>query len=777
MPSKMHEKESVPPMIEADGRTSPVSRLACILLGALSAVACQHGRAQTVARDPQAVEVANLRAFAKLYGVLRWFHPSDAAAATDWDRFADVGVRSVATVTTLGSRRSALQALVRAIAPTVQLADPGVRFTEPTTASGEGPAQVAWEHRGYGDSLRASVYASKRRGRERMISARGASVSVLSQKVDASQLRGKRVRLRGKIRVSQHARGQLWLRADRGNSSGFFDNMDDRPVTSRTWTTAEIVGTVDEDATTLAFGTLLTDAGPAWFDDLSLAVETPPGTWSAIAIQDPGFEAAQPLAAWTSGIGRGNPLPTDGWTLVADPSLPAEGRFALRVERLMEATTDELFGDAPGHDEALTLELGDGLRARVPISLPSSLAASSQLDPRYAPGAAGHAPAGHATYDPLAGVSDVVVVWNVFQHFWPYWSTVSVDWEAVLEQALRRALADRTVDQHVETLEQLTAAIPDGHISVACPDQAKLGFPPFSVKVVEGSVVVTGSRYDAVERGDLVIQVDGRSASREIEAQEQRISGSPQWRRYQAEARFGAGLRDTVAVLQLRRAGRLVEVKTSRGDPMPTLFARAPIERLDDGIYYVDLSRVSTGDLTKAMESLASAPGVIFDVRRTPNVNDSVLSHLLTRADTDVWLAVPRIIRPNHTADAVARWDATGWNLTPAAPHIAGRVAFMTGPGAISYAESIMGFVEGYHLGTIVGSATAGTNGNIAEIGAPTGCRVRFTGVRATKHDGSQHHGIGITPTIVVVPTIAGIAAGRDEVFERALADVRDRAP
>lgn len=50
-----------------------------------------------------------------------------------------------------------------------------------------------------------------------------------------------------------------------------------------------------------------------------------------------------------------------------------------------------------------------------------------------------------------------------------------------------------------------------------------------------------------------------------------------------------------------------------------------------------------------------------------------------------------------------------------------------------AYAETVMAIVERYHLGAIIGSATAGTNGNVAEIVAPTGCRTRFTGLRVNK--------------------------------------------
>jgi hypothetical protein len=84
-----------------------------------------------------------------------------------------------------------------------------------------------------------------------------------------------------------------------------------------------------------------------------------------------------------------------------------------------------------------------------------------------------------------------------------------------------------------------------------------------------------------------------------------------------------------------------------------------------------------------------------------------------------------------------------------------------------------MGLVEHYRLGEIVGSATAGTNGDIAQIAEPTGCTTIFTGRRVTRLDGSRFHLIGVQPTIPVSRTIAGISAGRDEVLERALAHVR----
>jgi C-terminal processing protease CtpA/Prc len=179
-------------------------------------------------------------------------------------------------------------------------------------------------------------------------------------------------------------------------------------------------------------------------------------------------------------------------------------------------------------------------------------------------------------------------------------------------------------------------------------------------------------------------------------------------------------------------------------------------------------------DIDAVMNHLASAPAVVFDARGHPNGNHRILSHLLTRPDdSKAWLATAHVVRPDHVPASVPSWETEGWELPMVEPHIGGRVAFLISAETASYGESIMGLVEYYHLGALVGSPTAGANGNIAQIAEPSGCSSVFTGLRVTKSDGSRFHLIGIQPTIPAARTIAGVAAGRDEVLENALAYVR----
>ena len=76
------------------------------------------------------------------------------------------------------------------------------------------------------------------------------------------------------------------------------------------------------------------------------------------------------------------------------------------------------------------------------------------------------------------------------------------------------------------------------------------------------------------------------------------------------------------------------------------------------------------------------------------------------------------------------------------------QIVFPTAGRAIGYAESVVGYIAHRKLGTIVGSATAGANGNGVVFVVPGGFRIGFTGMRVTGHDGqAPHHLVGSSPT------------------------------
>src|SRR5262245_3100370 len=118
-------------------------------------------------------------------------------------------------------------------------------------------------------------FAGKRYGViSRAAGASGEVPGIVLQELDATGYRGKRVRLRAAVRVVSGSGNQamLWLRVDRRDGDGFFDNMADRPIKSTEWKHYEIVGDVADDAETMTFGLILFHGGSAAFDDVSLEV-------------------------------------------------------------------------------------------------------------------------------------------------------------------------------------------------------------------------------------------------------------------------------------------------------------------------------------------------------------------------------------------------------------------------------------------------------------------------------------------------------------------------
>nr|WP_286668994.1 S41 family peptidase [Fodinibius salicampi] len=184
------------------------------------------------------------------------------------------------------------------------------------------------------------------------------------------------------------------------------------------------------------------------------------------------------------------------------------------------------------------------------------------------------------------------------------------------------------------------------------------------------------------------------------------------------------------------------------------------------------MSKASMSQINEELEKIAAAKGVIFDLRGYPNSNHQVISHLLSEPDTsNQWFKTPKYIYPDQKK--LLGYKKSGWKLEPAKPHIQGKVVFLTDARAVSYAEAFLSFIAHYDLAEIVGQPTGGVNGVTNALRLPGGYSTTWTGQKVVKLDGSQHHMIGIQPTVPVRKTIEGVRNGRDEFLEKALEIVR----
>jgi erythromycin esterase len=101
----------------------------------------------------------------------------------------------------------------------------------------------------------------------------------LSQMIDATPYRGKRIRLTAAILTAVSGSGNqayLWLRVTKKSFGPaallFYDNMADRPITSSEWRNYSIDCKVPEDADVIGYGLALVGEGQAWLDTVSIKV-------------------------------------------------------------------------------------------------------------------------------------------------------------------------------------------------------------------------------------------------------------------------------------------------------------------------------------------------------------------------------------------------------------------------------------------------------------------------------------------------------------------------
>jgi len=70
---------------------------------------------------------------------------------------------------------------------------------------------------------------------------------------------------------------------------------------------------------------------------------------------------------------------------------------------------------------------------------------------------------------------------------------------------------------------------------------------------------------------------------------------------------------------------------------------------------------------------------------------------------------------------------------------------------------------------TVIGSTTAGADGNVSQFFLPGGISTMISGIGVYYPDGKETQRIGIVPDIIVKPTVKGIAEGKDEPLEKAI--------
>lgn len=707
---------------------------------------------------PRALEgrsLDNVVAFARLVGLVRYFHPSAEAAALDdaaWERFVVRGVRTVENAPDGSALQSRLEKLFAPIAPAVAIYPASAAGpTSPASPAMSGPP-VHWTHVGLGIS-KESVYRSTRGAGDGVIH------STITTSIDPALVRGKdikvTVRAHGKL-AGENADAGLWIAEQRPDRKpGFYTEPEMQPAIGETWTEVAVAGRISADAASLVVGVQVIGDSEVWF-------EPPVVTAGGKVVAIPG---------WSSPGGALAPA-WSGDTVTY--SLAIGGPGCGRRRACLHLT--------PGPKPTLDLRpwtgaLGGGVAGSVPLEL-------ATRDGKTVPEATASPPAPDPgpllPGDRAARLAAVIIAWNVFEHFYPYFDVSATDWMQELPLRLAEAALDEDAAALHRTLRRMVHELHDGHGSVSHPGKDLSRIAPWLWEKVESKLVITqvadGCACDLAP-GDVVTAIDGVRASQAIAGAGALLSAATeQFRTYQALRRLRAGPEGGRRTLTIERAGGVHSIEVALVEPVSAPVEKRPAtgDEVAPGIRYVDVGHLSDDLWKKILPELAAATAIVFDVRGYPSNLPlaSPLAHFTRTTVRSPQWHIPTPARPDREGMTFMK---SSWTIDPVAPFLA-NVVFLTDGRAVSAAETWMGIIEHYKLGPIVGGPTAGTNGNINPFTLPGGYYVWWTGMKVLKHDGSRHHGVGIQPTVPAERTLAGVAARRDEVLEKGIEIAQQRS-
>ena len=725
-----------------------------------------------------AQELENISAFNRLYGYVKYFHPGDEAAAIDWNKFAIYGSAEVLKCKDAACLQKTLVGLFEPIAPTIQIVRKGQEkpfsqkaITPPDTT---GYKVVTWQHRGLGNGMPKNVYQSGRTNR--MVSPEP-TFSTITASLDLRPYRNRPFVFSANVRlVEGPGTAQLWARVDKPDrKTGFFDNMDDRPVTSREWNPYQIQGTIDEDAVHLAFGCFLKGKGKLVVDNLVLKIDTG-SEWKTVYSNSFESDSSDIFPASISG----SRLPDYKTQVTSEEA--SEGKQCVTIESTEHFTPYKpLFARHCLPGEYIQKDLGAGLSAVVPLALYGTNAHTWPAgDKEKLSGLEKNLEKVPTTPEDIAvRAGGIVIAWNVFQHFYPYFDLVKTNWEAAFNTAIQESFDDRSSADYLTTLRRLTAGLKDGHANVYSPGvMVNEAFaPPVNWEWVENELVVTkvGDNNLTIKPGDIVTTINDIPAPKFFEGIYAGISAATAgWRAFRANSSSLFGPENSTLTLKLLDAQNNEKQLTLRRTLNLRDFYQLgqaeidPIRILMEGIHYINIRKASMQQIRDKFSDLETAKAIICDLRGYPNSNHEIISHLLNANDTSRrWMRVPQIIYPDQ--ENIAGYAEMGWSMIPQEPHLSAKMFFLLDGSAISYAESFMSFIEHYDLATIVGQPSAGTNGNVNRFEVPGGYGITWTGMKVFKHDGSPLHGVGILPDVYARKTIQGIRDNRDEFLEKAI--------
>jgi len=369
--------------------------------------------------------------------------------------------------------------------------------------------------------------------------------------------------------------------------------------------------------------------------------------------------------------------------------------------------------------------------------------------------------------------------WNIITYWFPYRDVMNEDWNAVLAEFIPVMMRPMSGDAYRLALIRLIARIHDTHANFWSDLRVRppLGTSqaPLALRFVENKLVVSGYTHatlgpaTGLKIGDEIQSIEGVAVAALVDS----------LRPYYPASNEPTRLRDMASNIT-RGTGPVTLSGVGAAGAFSFSVDRQPIGSLDlsrtfvrdlpgptfrmltDSVAYLKLSSVVAANAASYIEQAQRAPVLVIDIRNYPSefVVFALGGHLVGGA-----APFARFTYGDRSNPGAFLWTAPV-SQTPRTPRFTGTVVILVDETSQSQAEYTAMAFRVAPGSIVVGSTTAGADGNVSRIPLPGNAEGMISGIGVFYPDGRPTQRIGIVPDLVVRPSVAGIRAGRDEVLE-----------
>ena len=170
-------------------------------------------------------------------------------------------------------------------------------------------------------------------------------------------------------------------------------------------------------------------------------------------------------------------------------------------------------------------------------------------------------------------------------------------------------------------------------------------------------------------------------------------------------------------------------------------------------------------NVPEMIDELKLTKAIVFDMRNYPNGTYEEISRFLNAEEKEFAIYT----KPDLTYPGRFKWSKPHICGSKNKNNYKGEVVVLLNEESISQSEWTAMCFQTAGNTTIIGSQTAGADGNVSNVDFVRAFHTQFTGIGVYYPDKRETQRIGIIPDIEVKPTIKGIQEGRDEILERAI--------